>query len=1077
MKTHFKRIFSTIIQAFLVVLIHAETIDSLLVNFRNPPSNTKPWVYWYWTSDNISKEGISKDLEAMAKVGIGEAFIGNVDVIEQKGAVKALTENWWQMMEHAIREGKRTGVDIGIFNSPGWSQSGGPWNMPEHAMRYLTMSETKVKGPLKIALKLPKPNEQFQDVAVIAFSTPLSDTDYLSTTNSNITSTPSIADLKPLFDGNAATEIFIPQNSFTINFECSAPYTARSITLNPSHTGFNATCELMYKQVDGTFKSFKTFSIARSNTKTQVGFLPFAPISETFDAVTSSHFRLVITKEKGKVGFTEISFSAAARVERYAEKQLAKLWQTPAPLWDAYMWKQPSESNKVDLNVNPQKVLNISEKMNNNGVLEWNVPAGEWIIQRIGMTPTGEKNHPASVEATGLEIDKMNRECVAGHFDAYIGEILKRMPAADRTAFKHVVADSYETGAQNWTDGLAADFTKQFGYNPIPYLPVIMGRVVGNADLSERFLWDLRRMIADRISYHYVGGLRDKSNKEGLKLWLENYGHWGYPGEFLQYGGQSDEVGGEFWAAGNDEGIELRAASSAAHGYGKNIVHSEAFTSMKPAWTTDPWSLKKRGDWAATKGINHFVFHVYVHQPTDDKVPGINSWFGVEYNRHNTWFYQSKEWVDYFRSTHYLLQQGKYVADVAYFIGEDAPKMTGIRNPELPEGYSFDYVNAEVIEKMDIKNKHFVLPDGMTYSILVLPPQSTMRPAVLAKIKQLIAKGGTVVGTPPTHSPSLQNYPECDKQIKQMAKEIWGKCDGVNSKKINFGNGLVYNGASLTEVFNGLNIIPDIANIDEKSFPWIHRSTPDAEIYYISNQKDQNTKFTPSFRVTGLQPELWNPITKEQRDLPDFKIENGKTIVPLEFAARESYFVVFRKKANDNSTKQLNFVPKKTIGKLSGSWTVYFDKKWGAPDSVEFLTLEDWTKRPETGIKFYSGTARYLKSFDAPAYKEGTSVYLNLGIFKSLAVVKLNGHSLGLVWAEPHIVDISKFLIAKNNVLEIEVTNTWNNRIIGDATLTAENRLTYTTYSSPKNAPLMPSGLIGPVAFQIDDPELHVPNK
>ncbi|MEI6732059.1 MAG: SAM-dependent chlorinase/fluorinase [archaeon] len=211
--------------------------------------------------------------------------------------------------------------------------------------------------------------------------------------------------------------------------------------------------------------------------------------------------------------------------------------------------------------------------------------------------------------------------------------------------------------------------------------------------------------------------------------------------------------------------------------------------------------------------------------------------------------------------------------------------------------------------------------------------------------------------------------------------------------------------------------------------------------------------------------------------LADFKIENGKTIVPLGFAARESYFVVFRKKANDNSTKQLNFVPKKTIGKLSGSWTVYFDKKWGAPDSVEFLTLEDWTKRPETGIKFYSGTARYLKSFDAPAYKEGTSVYLNLGIFKSLAVVKLNGHSLGLVWAEPHIVDISKFLIAKNNVLEIEVTNTWNNRIIGDATLTAENRLTYTTYSSPKNAPLMPSGLIGPVVFQIDDPELHVPNK
>lgn len=288
---------------------------------------------------------------------------------------------------------------------------------------------------------------------------------------------------------------------------------------------------------------------------------------------------------------------------------------------------------------------------------------------------------------------------------------------------------------------------------------------------------------------------------------------------------------------------------------------------------------------------------------------------------------------------------------------------------------------------------------------------------------------------------------------------------------------MVYNGASLTEVFNGLNIIPDIANIDEKSVPWIHRSTQDAEIYFISNQKDQNTKLSLSFRVTGLQPELWNPITKEKRNLPDFKIENGKTIVPLEFAARESYFIVFRKKANDNSNKQLNFVPKKTIGKLSGSWTVYFDKKWGAPDSVEFLTLEDWTKRPETGIKFYSGTARYLKYFDAPNYEKGMPIYLNLGVFKSLAMVKLNGHSLGLVWAEPHIVDISKFLIDKNNVLEIEVTNTWNNRVVGDAALTDEKRFTFTTNPVAPSAALMPSGLIGPVVFQIDDRVLGMQKK
>jgi hypothetical protein len=668
----------------------------------------------------------------------------------------------------------------------------------------------------------------------------------------------------------------------------------------------------------------------------------------------------------------------------------------------------------------------------------------------------------------------MNREWVRGHFDAYIVQILKRMPVSERTAFKHVIADSYETGAQNWTDNLATDFKKQYGYDPIPYLPVFSGRVVGSADQTDRFLWDLRRMIADRISYQYVGALREKSNENGLKLWLENYGHWGYPGEFLQYGGQSDEVSGEFWTGVNPEGMELRAASSSAHGYGKNVVHSEAFTSGGPMWNWEPWSLKKRGDWAATKGINHFVLHVYIHQPYEEKIPGINAWFGVEFNRHNTWFYQSKEWIDYLRSTHYLLQQGKYVADVAYFIGEDAPKMTGIRNPQLPDGYNFDYVNAEVIETLSIKNGRFVLPDGMTYRVLVLPPQTTMRLNLLAKLKQLIAEGGIVVGPTPTRSPSLQNYPQCDDQIKQLAQEIWRNCDGVNLKRINFGKGTVYNGSDLTEIFNDLKNIPDIGNIDAKSFPWIHRSAADAEIYYISNQKDESAEFSPSFRVTGLQPELWDPVTKEHRDLPDFKVENGKTIVPLEFAPRQSFFIIFRKKTTTTIENSINFVRKKTIGELNGAWTVHFDKKWGAPDSVVFDKLEDWTKRPEAGIKYYSGTARYRKVFDAPTYKKGAAVSLNLGVFNSLAVVKLNGQSLGLVWAEPHTVDISKYLKKKNNVLEIEVTNTWNNRLVGDAALPIEKRLTNATTSPNSNAPLMPSGLIGPVNLQVSDSEPYV---
>lgn len=1055
----------------------AQTSDALSGNFKNPPAETKPWVYWYWISDHISKEGITRDLEAMAKVGIGEALIGNIDEIKQKGNVKALTEEWFLMLDHAIREGKRTGVNISLFNSPGWSQSGGPWNKPEHSMRYLTMSELKVKGPQKLSVKLTAPTAQFQDVAVVAYLAPENDADYLSNASSTITSAPESETIKAWFDGVQTAETYIPasvSNTFTLNFSQPQPYTVRSLTLYPSQTAFRLQCELQFKHSDGTFKTLKTFGIERTNNSTSVGFIPFAPICETFPATASTQFRLIFSSINGKAGFTEIALSGAARTERFAEKQLAKLWPTPAPLWDAYLWKPQAELSDNTLTTQPQKVINLSSKMKNDGTLEWDVPAGEWMIQRIGMTTTGQKNLPASVEATGLEIDKMNSQLVAGHFEAYIGRIIKRLPESERTALKRIVIDSYETGAQNWTDGLAADFEKQFGYDPTPFLPVISGRVVGSADMSDRFLWDLRRIIADRISYHYVGGLRQKANEYGLRLWLENYGHWGYPGEFLQYGGQSDDIAGEFWTGDDTEGLELRAASSAAHGYGKNVVHAEAFTSGGPMWSWEPWSLKKRGDWAATKGINHFVMHVYIHQPYEDKVPGINAWFGVEFNRHNTWFYQSKEWLEYLSRTHYMLQQGKYVADVAYFTGEDAPKMTGIRNPKLPDGYNFDYVNAEVIEKMRIENGRFVLPDGMSYRVLVLPPQNTMRPAVLSKLKQLITDGGIVVGSAPTKSPSLQNYPACDEEVRQMVQQLWQNCDGIQCKSIAVGKGKIYSGVELTQIFNELNLIPDIGNIDGISFPWIHRSAPDAEIYYISNQKDQKAEFSPSFRVAGMQPELWDPVTNEQRDLPDFKIENGKTTVPLEFAPRQSYFIVFRRKATTTVTNPINFVRKKTIGEISGAWTVGFDKKWGAPESVVFDKLEDWTKRPEAGIRYYSGTARYRKIFNAPGFNKKKAVYLNLGEFNSLAEVKLNGQALGLVWAEPHLVEISKFLKRKNNVLEIEITNTWNNRLVGDAALPVEKRLTNATTAPDANAPLMPSGLIGPVTLQIEDPMPYV---
>ena len=382
-------------------------------------------------------------------------------------------------------------------------------------------------------------------------------------------------------------------------------------------------------------------------------------------------------------------------------------------------------------------------------------------------------NVPATPATTGLEVDKMNRAALKAHFDAYTGELLRRTTPAERKSFTHVIADSYETGPQNWTDGLEKDFKESYGYDPLPFLPVLTGRVVQSAAASDRFLWDLRRLVAEKIARDYVGGLRDLCAKNGLKLWLENYGHWGFPSEFLYYGGQSHEVGGEFWAGQSVKNGELRAAASASHTYGFRDVWAEAYTGG-PAMINTPRDLKAQGDQSFCEGVTQFVLHVNIHQPDDSKKPGINAWFGTEFNRHNTWFRESKTWIDYLRRSTVLLRAGYPAADVAYFIGEDAPKMNGMRQPEVPVGYDWDFINSDVLlNHLTVKNGRLTLPHGTSYAVLVLPDYPTMRPEVLAKISDLVAAGATVVGKAPDRSPSQQNQPAADARLKQLAAALW----------------------------------------------------------------------------------------------------------------------------------------------------------------------------------------------------------------------------------------------------------------------------------------------------------------
>ncbi len=661
----------------------------------------------------------------------------------------------------------------------------------------------------------------------------------------------------------------------------------------------------------------------------------------------------------------------------------------------------------------------------------------------------------------------MSKEHIKAHFDNYIGKILKRIPAQDRKTFRYVVEDSYETGGQNWTDKLEEDFKRAYGYDPTPFLPVFNGIVVGSQEQSDRFLWDVRRLIADEVSYNYVGGLREISHEHGLTTWLENYGHWGYPGEFLQYGGQSDEIAGEFWSFGDLGDIENRCASSCGHIYGKTKVWAESFTCGGPDFTQYPGQMKQRGDRFFTEGINATLLHLYIQQP-DDRVPGINAWFGNEFNRNNTWFSQLDVFGKYLKRCNYMLQQGRYIADVAYFIGEDAPKMTGVRNPEIPKGFSYDYVNGEVLMNASVREGKLHLESGMEYAVLVLPKQNTMRPELLGKLQQMVRDGLTIQGPVPEKSPSLQNYPDADNEVKTIAQEMWQEHQLPFTDKISYGKGCIYKYASIEQIMHDKGLVADFqAEDDNLPLLFIHRKLNDGDLFFVSNQSDTIVSFRGAFRIKGKQPELWNPLTSELRQLPEYRTLAQATEIPMSLQPYESAFIIFRQPTNQTTTNDRNYPEKNVLLSINSPWTVKFQERRGGPDApITFTELTDWTTNSDARIKFFSGTATYSNTFTLEKLPK-TPIYLDLGKVMVMAKVKLNGIYVGGVWTTPYRLNVSNAIRKGKNTLEIEVVNCWRNRLIGEKTLPENERFTFQTATYlNKNSELQSSGLLGPVEIQ-----------
>jgi hypothetical protein len=661
-------------------------------------------------------------------------------------------------------------------------------------------------------------------------------------------------------------------------------------------------------------------------------------------------------------------------------------------------------------------------------------------------------------------------------------------------------------GAQNWTARFREEFIQRRAYDPLPYYPVYAGVMVQNREISERFLWDVRQTAQELVLENHAGYVMKYARRYGMNVSVEPYDMT--PLADLELAAVCDMPMCEFWSIeqkGNTA-FSPGEGASVSHLLGQAIVPAEAFTNAGFSWLQYPESMKNQGEWAYAAGINRFFYHTFQHQSLPDDVrPGMTMGpYGVHWDRNQTWWNMADAYHSYVARCQYMLQQGRTVADVLYLAPENAPHV--FRAPEsayitdhpaIPDrkGYNFDGCPPSLLYKATVKDHLIVFPGGASYRLLALPDFKTMTPTLLKKIMKLVHEGATVIGCPPEKSPSLSNYPVCDDELKTLAQELWGNSEMPADLTVrNYGTGKIIWGKPLETRADNLYPPYDItAGILAESLPpdfetnggirFTHRTLQDADIYFVSNRTGKAENATCKFRVTGMKPELWNPVTGDMRALPEYTVNGKQTFIPLQFDVNEGYFIVFRKKTNAPSSEK-NFPPLESVTTLNKAWTVSFDPKWGGPASVVFDQLTDWSQNADPGIKYYSGTAVYRQTFDL-TQSGGKTWWLDLGTVKNMARVRLNGKDLGVVWTAPWRVDITKAVKTKDNQLEIEVVNLWPNRLIGDEQLPDDGisngqfpswlidgtprtsgRYTFTTHKHYKaDSPLLESGLLGPVSI------------
>ncbi len=1090
--------------ASVVLWTYAQTpAADLEQGFRNPPDAAKPRTWWHWTNGDITKEGISKDLEWMKRVGIAGMQVADVasgrgQTIEKK--VEFGSPEWLDALRHAASEAQRLGLEMTIFSSPGWSETGGPWVKPEQAMKKLVWSETIVDGARKFEGKLPQPPSNngpirnlrtggargnappdptwYADSIVLAYRTPAAEAS-VADLKPKVTTNAGVIDAAALLDDdlNSTITVAAPKGGGAawVQFEFAQPFTARAITL--SGRGGIPVGRVLAGN-DGT--SFRTLvSLPGAQLYRQGLVRTFA-----FPATTAKYYRIEMTGAPlGPAPTMSQAPSSPAAAYVLAEAVLhagarAHRWEEKAGFSFLFEYESvPTPAVPRETVVRRTDILDLTSRMRPDGSLDWDIPPGRWTILRMGYSLTGSKNRPAMPTGLGFEADKLSRKHMEAYFHGYVDPIAQSLGPLMGKSLQYMLMDSWEAGMQNWTDDMLGEFRKRRGYDATPYLPALAGRVVESAEVSDRFLWDFRRTLADMWADYHFGVMTELLHQRGIGTYAEAAGvSLEIPEDTLLNKSKVDIPMGEFWVRDLHPRLmyyqDVRGAASAAHVYGKRLAAAESFTG---GGYEAPYTLKRVGDYWLAQGINRIVFHTSAHQPLDTK-PG-NTMVGTHINRNITWAEQAKPFMTYLARNCFMLQQGLFVADLAFLLNEGAPSTMPIWGPGLipapPNGYDYDYINADVLLNRTSVGEggSLTLPDGMSYRVLVLPQADSMRPELLQKLRDLVAGGATIVGPKPQRSPSLADYPEADLAVHALAEELWGDLDGVSRTVHRYGKGTVIWGLPLEQVLTSFKVPKDFEyqrGLDA-DVAWLHRRSGDADIYYVANLTDRPQAFEARFRVRGKEAELWHPDTGEIEPA-GYTSAGDQTIVPLRLEERELVFVVFRKAAAPSRAARLENISKLT--ELAGPWEVSFPPNLGAPARVQLPQLRSWTENTDEGVKYFSGTAAYTRTLEAPKswFSPGAKLVLDLGMVRDLAEISVNGQAVDLLWKPPYRVDVSRMLRPGRNSLEIKVTNQWTNRLAGDRLAPAEKRVLAGAGAAAgpmggMNQALPPSGLIGPVTL------------